>query len=101
MVIIDHRLTWGFTSMQRQKTEQVKEQTPDVQRTQWPERMRRRLAADYLGVKPHTLAVWATTGRYRLPFIKVGSIVYYSKSALDTFLANRTVGSAGEEVGDV
>lgn len=68
----------------------------DIGQTQWPERMRRKQAATYIGVKPHTLSVWASSGRYNLPYIKVGSIVYYSKSALDAFLSNRTVGGGNK-----
>jgi hypothetical protein len=32
----------------------------------------RKAAAEYLGVKENTLAVWATTKRHPLPYIKVG-----------------------------
>ena len=48
-------------------------------------------AAEYLGIKPQTLAVWATTHRYDLPFIKVGRSVRYRVSDLDAFLEQRTV----------
>lgn len=50
-------------------------------------------AADYLGVSPGTLEVWRSTKRYPIPFIKVGRLVKYRKSALDTFLESRTVGA--------
>jgi excisionase family DNA binding protein len=53
-------------------------------------------AAAYLGVKPQTLAVWATTGRYKLPFVKVGRTVKYRVTDLDAFLEGRTVTSTGE-----
>jgi predicted site-specific integrase-resolvase len=36
------------------------------------ERMTRREAAEYLGLAPATLQVWASTGRYSLPFVKSG-----------------------------
>ncbi|SFK87432.1 DNA binding domain-containing protein, excisionase family [Nitrosomonas aestuarii] len=49
-------------------------------------------AANYLGVTKQTLAVWRCTRRYDIPFIKVGRLVKYRKSALDTFLDNRTHG---------
>jgi len=49
-------------------------------------------AAEYLGIKPQTLSVWACSNRYNLPFIRVGRSVRYKKSDLDTFLAARTVG---------
>lgn len=49
-------------------------------------------AADYLGVKPQTLATWASTKRHALPYVKVGSNVRYRLEALDAFLAVNTVG---------
>ncbi|MEI8572634.1 DNA-binding protein [Methylomonas sp. LW13] len=49
-------------------------------------------AADYIGVTPRTLEVWRCTKRYQIPFIKVGRLVKYRKSALDAFLESRTVG---------
>ncbi len=47
-------------------------------------------AAGYLGVLPQTLAVWASTGRYQLPFVKVGRKVYYRRVDLDAWLESRT-----------
>lgn len=49
-------------------------------------------AAEYIGVTPRTLEVWRCTKRYQIPFIKVGRLVKYRKSALDAFLESRTVG---------
>ena len=49
-------------------------------------------AAEYLGVKEQTLAVWSTTGRYNLPVVKVGRLVRYRLRDLEAFLASRTVG---------
>jgi len=57
----------------------------------------REQAAEYLGVKPQTLAVWLSTRRYRLPVVKVGSLVRYRLSDLERFLESRTVGGAVEE----
>lgn len=51
----------------------------------------RRQAADYINVKYGTLGVWASTKRYRLPFIRVGRDAKYRKSALDNFLAEREI----------
>jgi hypothetical protein len=48
-------------------------------------------AADYIGVKPHTLEVWRCTGRYGLPFLRVGGRIKYRVSDLDAWLASRTV----------
>lgn len=47
-------------------------------------------AADYLHITEGTLAVWRSTGRYKIPFIKVGRKVMYRKSDLDDFLCSRT-----------
>ena len=55
-----------------------------------PELLNRNEAADYISVKPQTLSVWATTGRYGLPFIKVGRKVFYRREELDQFLNART-----------
>jgi excisionase family DNA binding protein len=51
----------------------------------------REQAAEVLSVKPQTLAVWACTGRYGLPHIKMGSSVRYRLSDLEKFIADRTV----------
>jgi len=47
-------------------------------------------AAEYLSVRPQTLAVWATTGRYDLPFIKIGRKVFYDEEDLEQFMRNNT-----------
>jgi excisionase family DNA binding protein len=48
-------------------------------------------AAAYIGVSPGTLEVWRCTKRYHIPFIKVGRLVRYRKSELDSFLDKRTI----------
>ena len=53
-------------------------------------------AADVLGVRPNTLAVWRSTGRYNLPYLKVGRLVKYRISDLAEFLASRTACHTGE-----
>ncbi|PJI48847.1 MAG: DNA-binding protein [Pseudomonas sp.] len=53
-------------------------------------------AAYVLDVKPTTLAVWRSTGRYNLPFLKVGRLVKYRLSDLAEFLARRTANHTGE-----
>ncbi|MCY1419140.1 hypothetical protein D9M71_347230 [compost metagenome] len=47
-------------------------------------------AAIVLGLKTNTLAVWRSTGRYKLPFIKIGRLVRYRVSDLAEFIARRT-----------
>ena len=53
-------------------------------------------AAKDLGVSPGTLSVWRSTGRYPLPFVKVGRSVRYRQSDIDTFTASRTATHTGE-----
>lgn len=57
----------------------------------FPDTMSPNAAAAYLGIKAATLAMWRSTKRYPLPYIKVGRLVQYRKTHLDAFLANRTV----------
>lgn len=47
-------------------------------------------AAKYLGVVENTLSVWRSTGRYNLPYIKVGRLVRYRLSDLQAFLTRHT-----------
>ncbi len=47
-------------------------------------------AAEYIGVSAGTLSVWRSTGRYNLPFVKVGRLVRYDKAVLDAWLDART-----------
>ena len=49
-------------------------------------------AAKKLGVTEQTLAVWRCTGRYHIQFVKVGRLVKYRQSALESFLDSRTRG---------
>lgn len=46
-------------------------------------------AAERLTVSPGTLQVWRSTGRYNLPFVKVGRSVRYRIADLDAWLAAR------------
>ena len=66
-----------------------------------PGLLTRREAAEYLGVKPQTLASWAVRGRYGLPLVKVGRSVRYRVADLETWLSARTVGAvASQREGD-
>ncbi len=47
-------------------------------------------AAQFLDNSPGTLSVWRSTGRYNLPFIKVGRNVRYRRSDLIAWLEKRT-----------
>ncbi len=54
-------------------------------------KLNRKDAAEYLGLTEGTLAVWASTGRYQLPFVKVGRKVFYRLSDLDAFIESNIV----------
>jgi hypothetical protein len=47
--------------------------------------------AAMLDVKRQTLALWRTTKRYPLPYIKVGRSVKYRLADVEAFLEGRTV----------
>jgi len=53
-------------------------------------------AAVALGIKASTLSVWRSTGRYNLPYMKVGRLVRYRLSDLAEFLSRRTSEHTGE-----
>jgi len=46
-------------------------------------------AAKFLGVSAGTLAVWRSTKRYFLPYIKVGHLVRYRQNDLSEFISRR------------
>ncbi|MBK4739217.1 helix-turn-helix domain-containing protein [Noviherbaspirillum pedocola] len=48
-------------------------------------------AAGFLGASIQTLANWRATGRYSLPYVKVGRLVRYRESDLVAFIAANTV----------
>lgn len=52
----------------------------------------RKQAAEYLGLSEGTLAVWACTGRYNLPMVKVGRLVKYRLADLVAFITNNVIG---------
>lgn len=47
-------------------------------------------AAEILDTNPGTLSVWRSTGRYALPFVKVGRKVRYRVSDLEAWIEKRT-----------
>lgn len=47
-------------------------------------------AAEFLDIAPGTLSVWRSTGRYCIPFVKVGRRVRYRRVDLEAWLASRT-----------
>ncbi len=46
--------------------------------------------AEILGISKSALEAWRTTGRYKLPFIKVGRNVRYRRSDVLQWLDSRT-----------
>ncbi len=51
----------------------------------------RKEAAEYLGVTPQTLAIWACVKRYNLPYVKIGRLVKYRRSDLENFINQQTI----------
>jgi len=47
-------------------------------------------AAAFLQLAPGTLSVWRSTGRYGIPFVKVGRRVRYRRADLENWLERRT-----------
>lgn len=46
-------------------------------------------AADLLSISPGTLSVWRSTGRYALPYVKIGARVRYRRSDLQSWIDSR------------
>ena len=55
-----------------------------------PKLLTRQQAAEYLNVKPQTLAKWAMTKRYNLPVVRLGKSVRYRLEDLDRFIEDNT-----------
>lgn len=43
-------------------------------------------AAAFLGITYHTLAVWKSTKRYNVPYVKIGRLVKYRRTDLERFI---------------
>lgn len=54
-------------------------------------------AANFLGIRENTLAVWRCTQRVDLPYVKVGRLVRYRRSALEAFLERQTVAQTPQD----
>lgn len=54
-------------------------------------------AAQILGVSAGTLSVWRSTGRYAIPFVKVGRLVKYRRSVIELWIETRTHSSGATE----
>lgn len=53
--------------------------------------LNREQAANFLGVRPQTLACWACSARYSLPFVRIGRRVMYRISDLEQFITDNVV----------
>lgn len=42
-----------------------------------------------LGISPKTLATWRSTGRYALPFLRIGARIRYRRQDVATWLESR------------
>ena len=58
-----------------------------------PVQINEKLASEVLSVKVSTLTNWRTTGRYNLPYIKVGRLVRYRVADLAAWIAKRRQGA--------
>jgi len=48
--------------------------------------------SDILGISVGTLAVWRTTKRYNLPYVKTGRLIRYREVDVDNFINSRLQG---------
>lgn len=53
-------------------------------------------AASLLNIERQTLAVWRSSGRHSLPFVRVGRCIRYRRSDLEKWLDQRVVTSTGQ-----
>lgn len=58
-------------------------------------------ASTYLGVPTSTLAVWRSTGRVQLPYVKVGGHVRYRHDDIEVFLTGQYHAGGTESVSKV
>ncbi|MCL2876496.1 MAG: helix-turn-helix domain-containing protein [Betaproteobacteria bacterium] len=62
---------------------------PKTPPAQYPELLTPAQAAELLNVSEGTLSIWRWSGRYGLPYVKVGRKVLYRKSDLINWLEGR------------
>ena len=61
-----------------------------------PEMLTRKEAADYLGLSANTLSSWASNGRVKLPFVRLGRAVRYRRRDLDRFITSGATDQTSE-----
>jgi hypothetical protein len=59
----------------------------------------RKEAAEFLGVKEMTLAIWQSTKRYQIPVVKVGRLAKYRYADLIHFVESRTFNKPTDKKG--
>jgi predicted DNA-binding transcriptional regulator AlpA len=47
--------------------------------------------SELLGVRKSTLSYWRCTGRYSLPYVKIGRLVMYKAKDVNDFIQRRTM----------
>ncbi len=52
-------------------------------------------AAELMLVAPGTLVVWRCTGRYALPYVRVGRLIRYRAEDVAAFIENQRVNPGG------
>lgn len=57
-------------------------------------------AANLLGVKEGTLSVWRSTGRYEIPYVKIGRKVKYRYSDLISYIQSRRYQHTGQSISE-
>ncbi len=53
-------------------------------------------AAELMLVAPGTLVVWRCTGRYALPYVRVGRLIRYRAEDVASFIENQRVSPRGK-----
>ena len=48
-------------------------------------------AAAILGIRPHTLACWASNGRYGLSYVRIGRRAMYRRQDIEAFITANLV----------
>lgn len=57
----------------------------------FPDRYTAKEAAEILGIREETLAVWRSTKRYPLSYVKIGRKVFYRGQDLKNFIESRVI----------
>ena len=61
------------------------------------DRLTEQQAAEVLGCKASSLATWRSTKRHRIPYVKIGRLIYYRRRDLDRWIDAQVVDALPEE----